>query len=104
MDWELRHWGDVSLTGECAVSVRRRSSGGTGLLDADSRETSGPGFRLRPGVPRSAYMMEQVKPQHSFRRVRPVLVNGDGVCWARAGALRAGTPGTQKVGRRLKLL
>ena len=38
------------------------------------------------------YMMEQVKPQHSFSRVRPVLVRGEAVCWALHRGRLAGTP------------
>lgn len=57
------------------------------------------GPRVGPGVGAPimtpGYMMEQVKPQHSFSRVRPVLVKGEEVCWALDGT-RLGTPGTQK--------
>lgn len=38
------------------------------------------------------YMMEHVKPQHSFSRVRPVLVKGEEVCWALDGTRLVGTP------------
>lgn len=41
------------------------------------------------------YMMEQVKPQHSFSRVRPVLVKGEEVCWVLDGGRLAGTPQIQ---------
>lgn len=38
---------------------------------------------LCPDLHSRIYMMEQVKPQHSFSRVTPVLVTyGDKVCWA----------------------
>lgn len=37
-------------------------------------------------------MMEQVKPQHSLSRVRPVLVRGEEVCWALHLGRLAGTP------------
>lgn len=57
------------------------------------------GPRVGPGVGAPTvtpgYMMEQVNPQHSFSRVRPVLVKGEEVCWALDGT-RLGTPGTQK--------
>lgn len=36
--------------------------------------------------------MEQVKPQHSLSRVRPVLVRGEEVCWALHFGRLAGTP------------
>lgn len=42
------------------------------------------------------YMMEQVKPQHSFSRVRPVLVRGEEVCWALHRGRLAGTPKNTK--------
>lgn len=41
------------------------------------------------------YMMEHVKPQHSFSRVRPVLVKGEEVCWALAGTLLDDAPKIQ---------
>lgn len=41
------------------------------------------------------YMTEQVKPQHSFSRVRPVLVRGEEVCWALDRGRLAGTPQIQ---------
>jgi len=40
--------------------------------------------------------MTHVKPQHSFRRVRPVLVNGEELCCALFGALLAATPENTK--------
>lgn len=42
------------------------------------------------------YMMEHVKPQHSFSRVRPVLVKGEEVCWALDGTRLVGTPGAER--------
>lgn len=55
------------------------------------------GSRVDPKVGDSAwdYMMEQVKPQHSFSRVRPVLVRGEEVCWALDRGRLAGTPQKQ---------
>lgn len=55
------------------------------------------GSRVDPKVGDSTwdYMMEQVKPQHSFSRVRPVLVRGEEVCWALDRGRLAGTPQTQ---------
>ena len=35
-------------------------------------------------------MMEQVKPQHSLSRVRPVLPKGDEACWFRDVTLLEG--------------
>lgn len=40
-------------------------------------------------------MMEHVKPQHSFSRVRPVLVKGEEVCCALDGARLAVAPEAQ---------
>lgn len=48
------------------------------------------------------YMMEHVKPQHSFRRVRPVLANGEEVCWALVGVLLAGKPKSNNTEQRNK--
>lgn len=42
------------------------------------------------------YMMEQVKPQHSFSSVRPVLVRGEEVCWALDRGRLVGTPQIQQ--------
>lgn len=40
--------------------------------------------------------MEQVKPQHSLSRERPVLVRGEEVCWALRRGRLAGTPEKHK--------
>lgn len=42
------------------------------------------------------YMTEQVKPQHSFSSVRPVLVRGEEVCWALDRGRLVGTPQIQQ--------
>lgn len=49
-----------------------------------------------PSILTPVYMMEHVKPQHSFSRVRPVLAKGEDVCWALDGARLVGTPEAQR--------
>lgn len=56
------------------------------------------GSRVDPevGTTVRSYMMEQVKPQHSFSRVRPVLVRGEAVGWALHRGRLAATPENPK--------
>lgn len=71
----------------------------TGKMDSCAVAMSICGPCISPGVGPlildPGYMMEHVMPQHSFNRVRPVLVKGEEVCWALDGTRLVSTPEAQ---------
>lgn len=71
----------------------------TGKTDSCAVAMSICGPCISPGVGPllldPGYMMEHVMPQHSFNRVKPVLVKGEEVCWALDGTRLVSMPEVQ---------
>lgn len=99
--WNPMKETNTSDTRQTRVSARDSLSTRSVLLQARFKVLLGlkkPKLQISFGVPTRppVYMMEHVKPQQSFSRVRPVLPKGEGAGWALDGARLVGTPEAQR--------